>query len=179
MGELKYWTEVIKENAPQTLIKPPAASDISNGCCRTGLRSGININFCPVINPTINPTISPTFQPQIKPIICSLSSDGLWKMESECEPTIEQQERIGFNPSSTTSICACDKGEQNQIDPVILGQRHSSLQPESKSCCDHLVQEPSKTLIINNYSGSEYSSGACAGYLQRQRQLSESFRISR
>jgi hypothetical protein len=37
----------------------PSTSDISNGCSGSGLGSGININFCPVINPTINSTINP------------------------------------------------------------------------------------------------------------------------
>jgi hypothetical protein len=64
-----------------------SASTTSKGCCRTGVGSGININFCPVINPTISPQINPTFNPtiqqEIKPIIFAVSSDGLRKMEYE------------------------------------------------------------------------------------------------
>jgi hypothetical protein len=39
-----------------------ATSDINNGCSRTGLGSGININFCPVINPTISLQFNPLAQ---------------------------------------------------------------------------------------------------------------------
>jgi hypothetical protein len=120
MGELNDWTEIIKKNSPQTLMKAPPSS---NGCCGTGVGSGININFCPIINPKISPTI----QPEIKPIIYTLFSDDLREMEREHESPIEQPERIGCNSSSSTSICVCDKGEQNQDDPVVFRQRHSSL----------------------------------------------------
>jgi hypothetical protein len=146
---------------------------------RTGVGSGININFCPVINPTISPQFNPSIQPEIKPIINTLSSNGLREMVREDEPSMKQPKRIGSNSPSIGSICAGDKGEQHQINSIVLRQCHSSIQPKQEIGGYDIIQEPAKTIIINNYYGSEYSCGPCAEYLQRSRRLSEPFGIGR
>jgi hypothetical protein len=160
-----------------------ATSNTSNGCSGADMGSGININFCSVINSTIspqfNPSISPTIQPEIKPIICELSSNGLREMKRKYESSIQQQERVSSNSLGVKSLCTDNWGKQDQINSVVFRQLHSSLQPEPKSWGDNIIQEPSQTIIVNNYYGSEYSSGTRAGYLQRSRRLSESFGISR
>jgi hypothetical protein len=55
LGRIKTLDGKIKKNSPQTLIKaPPLHAQLATD-------SGININFCPVVNPKIFPQFNPPY----------------------------------------------------------------------------------------------------------------------
>jgi hypothetical protein len=172
---------VIRENAPQTLIRPPPPQAIlATDAVEPGWGAELTLISAPSLIQQLVPNLIHPLAQQynrksnLLSVNYPLMAYGRWK-ENVSHQSSNRRELVAIHQV----LKAFAPGKQDQINQIVFRQRHSSLQIESKSCGDNIIQEPSQTIIVNNYYGSEYSCGTLDGYLQRSCQLSESLGISR